>query len=75
MSFIIQLEALPTPLWFMDNLFEDFSPNPPNSPVHFPAEILRPTTIFNPQYLDIWFMLRKPLQPPYATPFASSPPE
>jgi hypothetical protein len=49
-------EALPTPPWFMDNLYEDFPPNPPNSLVHFPMEILRPTTIFNPQYLDIWFM-------------------
>jgi hypothetical protein len=58
-------EALPTPPWFLDDLYEDLPPNPPNSPIHFPTKILRPTTIFNPQYLDIWFMSRKPSQPPY----------
>jgi hypothetical protein len=31
-----ELEALPTPPWFIDNLYEDFPPNPSNSPVHFP---------------------------------------
>ena len=38
-------KALPTPPWFMDSLYEDLPPNPPNSPVHFPTEILRLTTI------------------------------
>jgi hypothetical protein len=61
-------ETLPTPPWFMDSLYEDFPPNPPNSPVHFPTEILRPTTIFNPQYLDIWFMSSEPSQPLCVTP-------
>jgi hypothetical protein len=27
-----------------------------------------PTTIFNPQYLDIWFMSSEPSQPPCITP-------
>ena len=31
-----ELEALPTPPWFMDSLYEDFPPNPLNSSVHFP---------------------------------------
>jgi hypothetical protein len=31
-------EALPTPPWFTDRLYEDFPPNPPNSPVHFPTK-------------------------------------
>jgi hypothetical protein len=39
-------EALPTPPWFLDDLYEDLPPNPPNSPVHFPMEILRPTISF-----------------------------
>ena len=68
-------EALPTPPWFLDNLYEDFPPNPPNSPVHFPTEILCPTTIFNPQYLDIWFMSSEISQPPCNTPSTSSQPE
>jgi hypothetical protein len=68
-------EGLPTPPWFIDSLEEDLHPNPPNSPVHFPTEILRPTTIFNPQYLDIWFMSSEPSQPPCDTPSTSSPPE
>jgi hypothetical protein len=38
-------------------------------------EILCPTTIFNPQYLDIWFMSSEPSQPPYDTPSTSSPPD
>jgi hypothetical protein len=29
-------ESLPIPPWFMDRLSEDFPPNPPNSPIHFP---------------------------------------
>jgi hypothetical protein len=57
-----KLEALPIPPWFLDDLYEDLPPNPPNSLVHFPMEILHPTTIYNPQYLDIWFMTSKPLQ-------------
>jgi hypothetical protein len=68
-------EALPTPPWFLDDLYEDLPPNPPNSPVHFPMEILRPTTIFNPQYLDIWFMSSEPSQSPCITPPASSSPD
>jgi hypothetical protein len=27
------------PPWFLDDLFEDLPPNPPNSPAHFPTEI------------------------------------
>jgi hypothetical protein len=49
-------ESLPTPPWFMDILSEDMPPNHPNSPVHFPKDILPPTTVYNPQYIDIWFM-------------------
>jgi hypothetical protein len=37
-------EALPTPSWSMDSLYEDLPPNPPNSLIYFPTEILRPTT-------------------------------
>jgi hypothetical protein len=66
-------EALPTPPSFIDSLKEDFLPNPPNSPIHFPTEILRPTTIFNPQYLDIWFMSNKPSQPCFVISPTSSP--
>jgi hypothetical protein len=55
-------ESLPTPPWFMDRLFEDIPPNPPNSPVHFPQEILPPITVYPPQYLDIWFMSSKSSQ-------------
>jgi hypothetical protein len=68
-------ESLPTPLWFMDRLYEDFPPNPPNSPVHFPQEILPPTTISNPHCLDIWFMSRTPSHHSCDTPSTSSPPE
>jgi hypothetical protein len=48
-----ELEALPTPPWFLDDLYEELPPNSPNYPIHFPTEILHPSTIFNPQYLDI----------------------
>jgi hypothetical protein len=41
-------ESLPTPPWFMDILSEDLPPNPPNSPVHFPKEILPLTIVYNP---------------------------
>jgi hypothetical protein len=68
-------EALPTPPWFLDDLYEDLPPNPPNSPVHFPMEILRPTTTYNPQYLDIWFMSSEPSQSHCVIPPASSSPE
>jgi hypothetical protein len=30
-------EALPIPPWFLDELYKDLPPNPPNSPVHFPT--------------------------------------
>jgi hypothetical protein len=46
-------EALPLPPWFLDDLHEDLPPNPPNSLIHFPMEILHPTTISTPHYLDI----------------------
>jgi hypothetical protein len=52
-------KTLPIPPWFLDDLYKDLPPNPPNSPVHFPTEILRPTTTSTPQYLDIWFMSSK----------------
>jgi hypothetical protein len=70
-----ELEASPTPPSFLNELYEYFSPNPPNSPIHFPIEILCPNVIFNPQYLDIWFMSSEPSQPPCDTPSTSSPPE
>jgi hypothetical protein len=56
-------ESLPTPPWFIDRLSEDIPPNPPNSPVHFPQEILPPTTVYHPQCLDIWFMSSEPSHP------------
>jgi hypothetical protein len=68
-------EALPTPPWSMYILYEYFPPNPPNSLVYFPMEILRPTTIFNPQYLDIWFTSSEPSQPNCTTPFTYFPHE
>jgi hypothetical protein len=63
-------EALPTPPWFLDDLSKDSPPNPPNSPIHFPMDILHPTTTSTPQYFDIWFMSSEPSQfhcivPPY----------
>jgi hypothetical protein len=71
--FFSEPKALPTPPWFLYDLYEYFPPNTPNSPIHFPMEILRPTTIFNPQYLNIWFMSREPSQPPCITLSTSSP--
>jgi hypothetical protein len=69
----LEPEALPTPPWFLDDLSEDSSPNPPNSPAHFPMEILHPTTIGTPQYFDIWFMSSEPSQfPRVITPASSS---
>jgi hypothetical protein len=61
-------KALPSPPWFLDDLYEELPLNPPNSPIHFPTNILRPTTIFNPQYLDIWFMSSEPSQFPSIDP-------
>jgi hypothetical protein len=66
-------ESLPTPPWFMDRLSEDIPPNPPNSLVHFPQEILPPTTVYNPQCLDIWFMSSEPSHHSCDTPSTSSP--
>jgi hypothetical protein len=68
-------EALPIPSWFLDDLYEDLPPNPPNSPVYFPTKILRLTTTSTPQYLDIWFMLSGPSQSHYVIPHTSSSPE
>ena len=59
-----ETETLPTPPWFLDDLSEDSPPNPPNSPIHFPTEILHPTTTGTPQCFDIWFMLSEPSQTP-----------
>jgi hypothetical protein len=36
------------PPWFLDDLFEDSPPNPPNSPAHSPMDILHPTTTGTP---------------------------
>jgi hypothetical protein len=69
--FSLEPEALPTPPWFLDDLYEDLPPIPPNCPIHFPTEILRSTTIFNPQYLDIWFMSSELSKSPFLTPLAS----
>jgi hypothetical protein len=70
--FSLEPKAIPTPPWFLDDLYEDLPPNPPNSPIHFPTEILHlTTTVFNPQYLDIWFMSSEPSQPPCDTPSPS----
>jgi hypothetical protein len=68
-------ESLPIPPWFMDRLSEDFPLNPPNSLEHFPQEILPPTTVYNPQYLDIWFMTSMPSHYNCNTPSTSSPPK
>jgi hypothetical protein len=69
----LEPESLPIPPWFMDRLSEDIPPNPPNSPVHFPQEILPPTIIYNPQCLNIWFMSSMPSQHSCDTPSTSSP--
>jgi hypothetical protein len=55
-------EELPIPPWFSDDLSNNLPPNPPNSPIHFPTEILHPTTTGTPQYLNIWFMSSEPSQ-------------
>jgi hypothetical protein len=61
-----ELEALPTPPWFLDDVSEDFTRNPPNSPAHFSTETIHPTTTDTPQYLNIWFMSSEPS--PHITP-------
>jgi hypothetical protein len=68
-------ETLPIPPWFLDDLSKDLPPNPPNSPVHFPMEILHPNTIGTPQYLDICFMSSEPSQSHCIIPPASSSPK
>jgi hypothetical protein len=65
-------EALPTPLWFLDDASEDLPPNPPNSPAHFPSATLHPTTMGIPQYFNIWFMWSEPSPSPCIVPPASS---
>jgi hypothetical protein len=66
-------ESLPIPPWFTDRLSEDIPPNPPNSLVNFPQEILPPTTVYHPQCLDIWFMSSEPSHPVCDIPSTSSP--
>jgi hypothetical protein len=68
-------KALLIPLWFLDDLSEYLPPNPPNSSIHFPTEILHPTTTSSPQYLDIWFMSSEPSQSHCIIPPSSSSPE
>jgi hypothetical protein len=53
-------EALPTPPWFLDNISEDITRNPPNSPAHSSTETLHPTTVGTPQSFNIWFMSSEP---------------
>jgi hypothetical protein len=65
-------EALPMPPWFLDDLSEDSPPNPPNSPTHFPTEILHPTTTGTPQYFNIWFTTSEPSPSPCIIPPAYS---
>jgi hypothetical protein len=59
----------------MDRLSEDLPPNPPNSLVHFPQEILPPPTIHNPQCMNISFMSSMPSHHHFDAPSISSPPE
>jgi hypothetical protein len=68
-------KSLPIPPWFMDILFDDFPPNPPNYPVHFPQEILPTTTVYNPQCIDIWFISNTPSHHSCNTSSTSSPPK
>jgi hypothetical protein len=68
-------KSLPTPPWFMDRLSDYLPPNPPNSPVHFPQEILPATNVYNPQCLEIWFMSSTPSHDSCDTTSTSSPPE
>jgi hypothetical protein len=66
-------ESLPIPPCFIDSLSEDFPPNPPNSSVHFPQEILPPPTVHNPQCMNIWFLSSMPSHHLCDTPSTSSP--
>jgi hypothetical protein len=65
-------EALPTPPWFLNDVFEDLPRNPPNSPAHSPTETLHPTTTGIPQSFNIWFMSSEPSPYPGITPSVSS---
>jgi hypothetical protein len=65
-------EALPTPLWFLDDTSKDLPPNSPNSPAHFPSDTLHPTTTGTPQYFNIWFMSSEPSPYPCIVPPTSS---
>jgi hypothetical protein len=65
-------KALPTPPWFLDDVYEDLPRNPPNSPAYSPTETLHPTTTGTPQYLHIWFMSSEPSPSPSITPSVSS---
>jgi hypothetical protein len=69
----LELESLPIPPWFMDRLSEDLALNPPNYPVYFPQEISSSTIVYNPQYLDIWFMSSTPSHHSFDTPPRFSP--
>jgi hypothetical protein len=62
------------PPWFLDELSMDSPPNLPNSPIHFPMEILHPTTTGTPQYFNIWCLSREPSQSHCIVPPASSSP-
>jgi hypothetical protein len=64
-------EALPTPPWFLDDISEDLTPNPPNSPAHSPTDTLHPTTMGTPQYFNIWFMSSEPSPSPRIAPSTS----
>jgi hypothetical protein len=65
-------EALPMPPWFLDDIAEDLSPNPPNSPTHPSTEILHPTTAGTPQSFNIWFMSSEPSPASSITPSVPS---
>jgi hypothetical protein len=69
----LEPKSLPIPPWFVDKLSEDVPPNPPNSLIHFPQEILLPTTFYPPRCLDIWFMSSKPSHHGCDIPSTSSP--
>ena len=66
-----ELEALPMPPWFLDDLSEYLPRNPPNSPAHSPTDTLHPTTTGTPQSFNIWFMSSEPSPSPGIAPSAS----
>jgi hypothetical protein len=66
-------ESLPTPPWLINRLSEDIPPNPVDSLVQFPQEILPPTKVYPLQYLEIWFMTSELSQHTYDIPSTSSP--